>query len=75
MSVTVIAPCPASSTDMEHLRQLSQSLGPLPDGVSQPALNVWLIEENSALDFLFVLQEKGDARNRGFQVIASDSTR
>jgi hypothetical protein len=55
--ITVVADCPTNNAEMVKVQELSSKIGPLPDGVELVADNVWLVDQEVAINFLLVLGE------------------
>jgi hypothetical protein len=66
-TVILIAPCPEGQGDVNKLRNLADTLGPLPDGVQQPAANGWIVDVETALDVLLKSPKTAEGAGQTFQ--------
>jgi X-X-X-Leu-X-X-Gly heptad repeat protein len=65
--VLLVADCPQGIQHVDNLKRLAQKLGKLPDGVEQLADNVWTVEVEKALNFLFVFAKTAEEVGQKFQ--------
>ncbi|SIO50776.1 hypothetical protein SAMN05444172_2607 [Burkholderia sp. GAS332] len=65
--IALIATAPSNGIDVQRLHNVAASIGELPAGIIQPAINVWLIDPTRDLDFVLTIAET--LRNVGIAVV------
>lgn len=69
--ITLVADCPKNNPQRQYLEEFVSRLGPLPEGVVHVAQNVWLVDEEVAVDFLLLF---GRTAERESQNVRAYST-
>ena len=73
--IALIAPSPQNNGEKSLLGKFGAELSPLPDGVVQPAENIWLIDPEIAIDFVLKAGQIAERVTQRIQVYSNVSKR